>query len=63
MCRASRFVGSISGQRGRRWLHGADILVVDVGGADKTSICEPQPRPEAQEPDTIPHSQWRTREV
>lgn len=63
MCRASRCVGSISEQSGRRWLHGADILVVGVGGADATSIREPQPRPGAQEPDTIPHSQWRIRKV
>lgn len=63
MRRASRFVGSTSGQICRHCLHSADILVVDVGGADETSIHMIQPRPGAQEPDTIPHSQWRTREV
>lgn len=44
MCRASRCMGCISEKSGRCWLHAADILVVDVGGADATSLHEPQPR-------------------
>ena len=54
MYRASRCMGCISEKSGRCWLHAADILVVDVGGADATSIREPQPRLGTQKPDTIP---------